>query len=61
MKKLFTLLLVALVGMLPMMAQTEVTATFDFTDLANLDPNPSVSPYPNRYYKSRRFTFRILL
>lgn len=46
MKKLFTLLLVALVGMLPMMAQTEVTATFDFTDLANLDPNPSVSPYP---------------
>lgn len=37
MKKLFTLLLVALVGMLPMMA---VTVTADFEDLSTLDPTP---------------------
>lgn len=37
MKKLFTLLLVALVGMLPMMAET---VTVDFEDLSTLDPTP---------------------
>lgn len=38
MKKLFTLLLVAFIGMLPMMAET---VTVDFEDLSTLDPTPA--------------------
>ena len=38
MKKLFTLLLVALVGLLPAVAET---AVFDFEDLTTLDPTPN--------------------
>ena len=42
MKKLFTLLLVALVGLLPAVAQTMVTATFDFATVTG-DPSQGVT------------------
>ncbi len=42
MKKLFTLLLVALVGLLPAVAQTTVTATFDFATVTG-DPSQGVT------------------